>query len=165
MKELYLQYEYKTYDIHSKSVPVPYFPKHEITDHNFTLTYKEWRRIVMCYIKHLLAYLIEGHLFKIPVQLGTWQLLKRKCRRRRVDIVNTIKRFGEINKTLEPGKKKLVYFNNHHTGGHTPYFKWLRREEKLKYKWHWRFNLCNLNWTIISGRMLKDAAYINQISR
>ncbi len=163
LKELYLQYEYKAYDIHSKSVPVPYFPKTEITDHKFTLTYKEWRKIIMTYIKYCILYLIDGNLFKIPDQLGTWRLLKRKCKKRRVDLPTTIKRFGEINKTLPKGFKKKVYFHNHHTRGYTPYLKWLRREERLKYKWHWRFNLSRSNWSTISNKLLKDASYINKL--
>lgn len=164
LRHLYLMYDYKWYDIYSSTVPVPYFPKSEISDHVYKLSFKEWKRIIVSYLKYLLLYLLAGSLFKIPSQLGRLCFRKKKSNGRRVDIGRTTREFGEINRTLPKEKRKFAYFNNHHTAGYTPYIKWLRDTEKLKYKWHWRFNISKRMWKKISNEIMKNPSIMNKFS-
>lgn len=74
--DLYKFYRYKTYNIDSSTVPIPYFPKSEISTHPYALTYKKWREVVNVYIEVVLEELTNGFDYKIPHGMGNLFLYK-----------------------------------------------------------------------------------------
>jgi nucleoid DNA-binding protein len=80
LKDLYLGYKYKWYDVESSTVPIPYFSKDEISDHEYALTYKQWKAILTDYFKTVLDHLKEGNRYKMAHGLGTIQLVKYENR-------------------------------------------------------------------------------------
>lgn len=119
-KELYLGYRYKWYDATSNTVPKPYFPKKEISNHQYKLSFKEWNTIVDCYIEVLLEYLREGNLYTIPQGLGLLRLVKYKSRY--ID-------YHKGRKALAEGKIEKGTFisrENYNLDGYTFRLKWHR---------------------------------------
>lgn len=163
LKEIYLEYDYKYYDVTSSTVPIPYFPKKEIKEHKYSLTYKEWKKVVLVYLKYLVLYLMSGKCFDIPFHMGHLCLKKWKPAKKKIDIRKTMNKYGEINKTLPKGEKKVVYHNNYHTRGYSPLLKWVRDQKKFPYKWHWRFGLSRKNWELISKELMEDSSMINRL--
>jgi len=163
LKDLYLNYDYKWYDVNSTTIPVPYFNKKEIVEHDYTLSYKEWKNVIMVYFKYVMLYLISGKCFVIPNFLGDLCLKKWKPKGRRINLYATEQKYGEYNKTVEKEDRKYIYHNNYHTGGYCPLLKWVRDRKQFAYKWHWRFDLTPHNWKFISKNLMKDASMINRL--
>jgi hypothetical protein len=159
-KELYLEYPDKTYDVTSSTVPCPYFPKDQLTDNKYSLTYGEWKKIVVCYFKYVLQYLLTGKPFNIPGRLGIFQLKKYKPKRKPVDWKRTNEKYGEWN--AENKEKKFVYHTNRHTQGYQPLIKWYRSECKFPFQWHWRFKWSDGVRKYISKEIDKDITIINK---
>jgi len=164
LKHLYLHYPHKTYDIHSNTVPVPYFPKKEISGHRWKLTYKDWKRIMGVYLKNLTKLLLSGKRTGIPSGLGDFQLRKYKPVHRRINFKATKEKYGEVNKSLPKGKKKIIYHNNRHTQGYCPIFQWYRFNKRFAHKWTWRFKPSRLFMAEVSDRLIKKPHYINQLN-
>jgi hypothetical protein len=157
LRELYLGYSLKTRDIESKTIPVPYFPKSEITTHKHSLTYKEWKRIILIYFKHLVFYLMEtGFSYKIPSRLGLLQIRKYKSKK--------IPDWGKTKEVYGTTKVKPIYYKNTHTSGYRPIIKWYRsgQEAKFKYKWYWRFNFTPKSWSTVSKAIFSKLTLINK---
>lgn len=163
LKDIYLGYPYKYYDHLSNTIPNPYFPKHEISDHKYKISYKEWKKVVLEYFNILLEYLLTGKNFEIPNQLGLFRLMKYKPLKRKVDFKRTKEIYGEENKSLPKGEKKLIYHMNHHTNGYDPILVWERRDYKFPFKWHWRFDLSRKNFKKVSDILKKDLTVINKL--
>ena len=157
-KEFYLAYPYKYRDINSKTVPIPYFNKSEITDHKYTLSYKEWKLVTSTYFKLLHLYLFTGSPYKLPHGLGSIQLKKYKGAG--IDHKRTKEIYGD----LAYKKGKIIKFKNIHTGGYKPVIKWYRREAKLANKWLWRFNYLQNKWKETSKIINNNLTIINNLS-
>ncbi len=80
LKDLYLSYRHKWYDVNSSTVPIPYFSSEEISEHEYKLTYKQWKEIVQSYLDCVLDELKEGNTYTIPHGLGVLQLVKYENR-------------------------------------------------------------------------------------
>lgn len=78
VKDLYLFYRYKYYDSSSSTVPVPYFPKKDISTHEYKLTYKQWKSVVKVYFEVAIESMLTGDEFKIPFTMGRLYLAKIK---------------------------------------------------------------------------------------
>ena len=76
LKDIYLKYRYKWYDINSNTVPNPYFPKSEISDHKYKLSKKEWLVVINTYIDILIEDFINGYDYQIPLGLGNLLIKK-----------------------------------------------------------------------------------------
>lgn len=73
-KDLYYQYPYKKK--HTKFTSL--CTTKEETDHKYTLTYPEWCKIIDCYTKHVLKYLLTGKNVELPYRLGFLKFVKYK---------------------------------------------------------------------------------------
>lgn len=163
LKDMYLQYPYKTRPIEGNTVPIPYFPKDQITDTKHTVGYKEWRNILNAYLLMVQDYIATGKEFKIPHDMGELRMMKHKPRRNKpIDFHKTKLKYGDINKTLPEGQKKKVYHTNKHTRGYAPFIKWTRRNNKLKHKWLWRFKYSKTAWKRLSDKINSDISLINK---
>ena len=166
LKDIYLMYPHRTYDVSSSTVPRPYFPASEISDDANALPYKEWKLIIRTYFKYLLKYLIAGRDYKLGSRLGELHLRKYKPKKKRgIDFNKTKEKYGEINKTLPKGQKKVVYHMNHHTGGYHPFIKWDRTFTRFMFQWHWRFVLSERNFKIISNELKSDPTMIERLQQ
>ena len=157
-KDFYLLYPYKYRDIESKTIPVPYFNKSEITDHRFTVTYKEWKLITNTYFSILQDYLLSGLPYKLPHGLGEIQFKKYKGGG--IDHKKTKEFYGD----LAYKDKRIIRFKNVHTDGYRPVIKWNRKTAKLANKWLWRFNLLQNRWKLISKKINKNLNTINNFN-
>lgn len=83
LMDLYLFYRYKWYDINSSTVPTPYFPKSEISEHAYKLSKQEWLIIVSTYIEALYQHLLQGYDYQLPLGLGNFSFRKVKIARDR----------------------------------------------------------------------------------
>jgi hypothetical protein len=83
LQELYLFYRYKWYDINSSTVPTPYFPKSEISEHPYKLSKQEWLKVASTYIELLFQSLLSGIDYNIPLGLGNLAFNKVKIARDR----------------------------------------------------------------------------------
>lgn len=160
LRELYLGYPYKYRDITSSTVPIPYFPKEEITEHKYSLTFKEWKRIIKIYLKHVVIYLLTGFKYKLSSRLGFLQMRKAKSKKI-PDWGKTRKRYGTT-KGVKP-----LYHKNIHTQGYRPIIKWYREGQnaKFKYKWYWRFNFLDKQWKWISDQIFNNLTIMNKFQR
>lgn len=156
LSDFYLKYPYKYYDVHSNTVPVPYFPKEEITEHKHTLTMAQWKKIILVYFKYVFRYLLTGNRFKLGNNLGYFQIRKYKP-----------KPSDNIDYKILRETGKLVPYKNAHTSGYKPLIKWDRSYNdgvKLKYKNHWNFKLTRSKWKEISAFLFKNPLAINRFN-
>ena len=158
LRELYLGYEFKYRDIESSTVPIPYFPKSEITETKYSLTFKQWKKIILIYFKHIVMYLITtGSRFKIPSRLGIFQMKKYRTKNS-PDWAKTRVVYGTT-------RVKPIMFKNTHTQGYKPIIVWLRQGQngKFKYKWYWRFTLTKKSWKKVSDTIFNKLTTINKL--
>jgi hypothetical protein len=165
LSDIYKRYPYKTYNVHSTTVPFPYFNKNEITSHKFSLTYAIWKKILVCYFKHIYNQLYLGHEFEIPNQIGSLRFLKRKRKNPKVDWVKTNKEFKEENLSLPKGQKKTAFFPMTGVfGRYVVILKWMRTGTPLKYKWMWRFSPALTKMKTYGKVLNKDTSLINRLN-
>lgn len=150
LKSIYLGYRYKWYDVTSNTVPVPYFSKNEISTHEYKLTYKQWRKIIVCYFKEVFNYLYEGGTFVFPQALGTLTLTKTKT-------------LG-VNKRQTKLENKVVYFKNLHTYGYKPRIVWGKRGSWFTYGSFYKFNFTKNAWICLMERLKKDGSDILKLN-
>lgn len=146
LKTIYLGYRHKWYDVTSSTVPVPYFPKSEISEDVNKLTYKEWRKIILCYFRQVLNYLYDGNTFTLPQQLGSWKLVK-------------VKTLG-VDSFKSKKSKKLIYCKNLHTYGYKPRIMWLKRKSWFLYSTFYKFNFAKTAWMEVKRRLFEDGSTI-----
>ncbi len=150
LNSIYLGYRYRWYDVTSSTIPVPYFPKSEISTHENKLGYKQWRKIILCYFRQILNYLYEGNTFELPQQLGSIKLIKTN-----IPNVNKIK-------TIEAGKP--IFYKSLHTYGYKPRVIWIKRGSRFLYSSFYKFNFTRKAWSIVSQRLLKDGSDILKLN-
>lgn len=151
MYDIYLRYPHKWKDVHSNTVPKPYFPNEEITNNRFSLSYKEWRNIMNELVKEYADLLLSGKKLDPKKAMGYFQLHRYKPARPNLDFKHY----------RETGEKR--YEKNPHTDGFCPLIVWNRSyktKAKLKYKSYWKISFTDMIWKIISRRLLKDGNYI-----
>jgi nucleoid DNA-binding protein len=151
LKEIYLKYPHKTRNLKGNTVELPYFPSSEITDNEYTLSYKEWKKVIKILLDCYKDILISGDSLLLPHSLGRMSIKKYKPKNPRID-------FGHYIKT---GEK--LYHTNTHTDGYCPILYWNYRyntHAKFKYKRHWRVNFVESFWSIISNKIQEDSSLI-----
>lgn len=152
LQEIYLEYTYKTRDLDSNTIPRYYFPKSEITDHKYSLTYKEWSDVLKVLFKNILLYLLTGKKYKLPHRMGEIFLAKIKG--------------GGIDWIKSKKLKKAVFHKNLHTNGFRPKVIWDRKKGKciFKNRWLWKFNLTKSAWRIISQAIENNFNIMNNLT-
>lgn len=79
LETLYKHYPHRTPgNANPNTVPVPYIPKDQISTHEWALTYKDWLKVVKCYFKWLVRYLVQGYSYTVPQGFGTFTLEKKR---------------------------------------------------------------------------------------
>lgn len=129
MSEFYKAYPYKCRDLNSNTIPMsPYFSKDEtICDHRFSLTKREYTKIIKTYFKYVSQYLFTGQQYKLRESLGIFQIRKYKSNKR-VDWVKT--------KTLDDGY--IYYLDKTKHSNYTTVVKWYRTKARFSFKWFWQ---------------------------
>lgn len=119
-KDLYLGYRYKWYDTTKSTIPIPYVSRKDVSDHKYKLAYKEWNKVVECYIEVVLEHLREGNLYTMPHGLGMLKLTKYKTKY--IDYYKGKKAIEEG--TLEKGT--FYRRDDYNLDGYTFRLKWYR---------------------------------------
>ncbi len=120
LKDFYLRYPYKKNpDSYipglSKTIPVPYIKAEDITDHNYSVDYHTYKKIMMAFFEFLFQYLLWGGRYKMPGRIG--DLIIQKYKR-------------SVKKNINWGKYKAT--GNHYneknipTNRYSPTLKWKR---------------------------------------
>jgi hypothetical protein len=152
--DIYLMYPYRCWDVTGKTIPVPYVPKDEIVcDHKYSLTYKEFKKIVMTYLKYLKKYLLTGVEYKMPQQMGYLQFVKFKSPA--VD-------YGHFHRN----NKEIRFYLNKHSQGYRPKLIWKRggNDARLKHRWSWRMRPCRGFKTLIHKSIISDPAFFFRLN-
>jgi len=150
LQDLYLLYPHKTREIIGNTVPLPYFPKSEITDNQYSLKFKDWKRFIQIYLSNVKEFLYTGKKFYIPQRLGVFQIRKLKYRGNS---------YSHYRKTGE--WKKM---NNDHMRGYIPILRWDRRYRDncaLKFKRIWVARFTDTVWDDLMGRINNKLSLIN----
>jgi nucleoid DNA-binding protein len=146
--QIWLDYPYKKYPSNSNTIPLPYFPKTEITDTEYSLEKHEWHEIMDTYFDIVEDYLIQGNLFVIPKGLGSLKIYKTPNKR-----TSDIPAYRNKLKSIEETKERV--FHN----AYSPFLKWDRRlyrndgtfSNLLNSKWRYK----NWKMTLASGTRRK----------
>ena len=152
---MYLDYPYKWKDLTSNTVQLPYFPNSEVTEHEFSLAYNEWMKVVKVLLEEYIETLISGEPLILPHGLGRLTLFKYKRKGSAID-------WGHFRKT---GEK--IYHNNIHTDGYAPILIWnyrVQTKAKFKFKRHWSCRFVDTIWKNISKRIMEDYTIIYNLS-
>lgn len=155
LKDFYLKYPYKCYDINSSTIPVPYVKKNELEcGHEFTKTYQEYFEIADTIFSEIQNTLLEGSPYKLPKRMGTLQMFKYKTLRKVIFV------------TDETGKKIRKRIKSPHTGDHYPVLKWLRsyKECVMWTRWHFTIKIMSLFSDRIREKITKTPSIIYQYS-
>ena len=146
--EVFLSYPHKKYPDNPNSIPRPYFPKQEISDHPDAITSKDYCNIVRTYCRYLALYLVHtGKEFKIPSGIGSLQFVKFKPKGgvKHVDW----KRTNEYNRNLAPNEKKKVFKSD---------LRW-SHGYMMKLKWNKGKFTKRLLWKTITAITIKKMLY------
>lgn len=146
LKDVYLGYSHKWMDVKSNTIPVPYFSRKEISNHEFKLSYKEWKVIIESYLKNLFLYIFDGNVFPIPHGLGFLSLTKTK--RKMIDRKASAK-------VKSPVARKML-----HTYGHKPRLYWNTKRSDLRYKSFYKFLLVRPLWSKMMDLYEEDGSQI-----
>jgi len=121
-------------------VHAPYIPLKESTNHEFSLTFPEWKELVKAYWDIVVDELIEGNQFELPKELGHIQMMKK--------MGNQIR------------QNKL--YRNNHTGGYSPFVVWNRfHAGRFSHKMWYMFNISRKKqWSRVSKRIHKNPSLI-----
>lgn len=152
--DIYLMYPYKCWDFNSTTIPKPYVPKEEVVcGHQFSLTYKEFKTIIMVYLNYLKQYLLDGNEFKMPQMLGYLEFVKYKGRA--VD-------YGHFHNN----NKEIKLYINKHSEGYRPKLMWKRRQKdaRLRYRWSWRMRPCTRFRNLIGKRIKEDLTFFQRLN-
>lgn len=146
LKDIYLHYRYKWYDVNSNTVPNPYFPKSDISEHKYKLSKKEWLVIINTFIDILIEDFVNGYDYQIPLGMGNLQLKKTLIARDR---------------TESPYNEFIVS----HCDGYFPKLIWAKHmgNEKVKFKNKTLFScilLKNVFMNKFIGALKKDRSLI-----
>ncbi len=127
-KAIYMDYSYKKNPDFSltNTVPDPYIKGKDVSDHNFSMTYFDWKPIIDDYINCIGEVLTSGNTFKMPLFMGELELRKLKLK-------NGVDRVASQKEGKTVTRKGSDYDNC------ALRLKWIRdgRYAKLSYKWHW----------------------------
>lgn len=155
IKQLYQRYNYPCWDIsllEKNIVPLPYIPKDKvICDHKYSLTYTEWKKIVITLFANMMLLLETGLKIKLPHRIGLLQL--KKIRGTSIDKIHLAKT-GEI--------KKVRHV---HTNGYKPILKWSRFNQDANFanKSLWKINFLKPRWRKLIRDIEKDFSKINKL--
>lgn len=102
LTDLYLFYRYKPYP-KNNTIPKPYYPKSEYTNHQFSLSLPEWRKIVLTYFNNINLLLLNNKSFQPNFLIGTFSLHKYKKK-------NVYQRYNINSETLKYSWKNTCPF-------------------------------------------------------
>lgn len=134
--DFYLQYPYKTRTVTGNTVPIPYFPKEQISDHKHALTYKEYKRILEVYFEILIEKLFTGTILLLPFFLGKMYLLRTKYKK--VNYKKTKEIYGS-QKGLE--EQKFIYHKDLMLNNERLLLKWERKNSRFPNSLYWKFQI------------------------
>lgn len=145
LKDFYLRYPHKCYNLQSTTIPVPYVKKDDLDcDDKHTKTYQEYTEVVSTILDEIQNVLLEGNPYKMPLKMGTLQMFKYKTYRKYLFVK---KKDG----TAERRRSKSP-----HTGDHYPLLKWLRsnKDSYMWTKWHFSIKIMS-NFSDKISKLLK----------
>lgn len=154
LKDFYLRYPYKCYDVNSKTIPVPYIKKDEMECSNeFTRTFQEYSEICDVILDEIQNSLIEGSPYKLPNRMGILQMLKYK----------TYRKIIFENKNGVRTRKRV---KSPATGEYYPLLKWIRSNKvsAMWTKWHFKIRIMSKFSKKIGAKISKQPSILNRYS-
>lgn len=146
LKDIYLGYTHKWMDITSNTVPIPYFSRKEISNHEYKLTFKQWKTIIQCYLKNVYEYIVDGNVFPLPNNMGNISITKTK--RKLIDRKKTVK------------ENKLVAVKLLSTYSYKPRIYWNVSRSEMKNKSFYKLILVRTRWSELMDRYKEDGSQI-----
>ena len=127
---------------------LPYVTIDENSNHEYAITYTEWKKIILSYFKHTVLFLLNGYTYYFHSGMGELKLIKKKINKKKVDIGRTILHFmkrssktrAEAIEELKTTKERLYYFNPE-LDGYKWKAAWFRKGFNVKYLNLWGFML------------------------
>lgn len=104
-------------------------------DSVYDIPYQQYKNVCVAYYKKVMDYLFDTSLsFKLPHNLGTFQITKKKIKAKNIKkLVNSI----DWENTVKYGKQ--IFHTNEHSGGYRYLFTWDRYPSKMRNIYKYRF--------------------------
>lgn len=152
LPDIYLKYPHKCQEIYGNTVPIPYVPKQEITcNHKYSIEYKLWKKVISCYFKHVITYLLQGDIFVIPTRLGRLQIKKYRYSK------------GFLKFIRKKGEKTIIKrVKNIHTDNQVAEIRWYKPNAYLQYKNYFKFRATHAFKKRLKEYIFKDFNNINK---
>lgn len=160
IKDLYYRYPFKKNPDsfipgESKTIPVPFIKQADVTNHQYSVDYHTYKKIVMTFLGFLFQYLLEGGRYKMPGRMGDLIIYKYKRSIKkyiRWDIFNTEDKW--VHEKLIP------------TNRYSPTIKWKRGKHMnairaTEVNW-WNWYPSRKARTIIRNYLVEDPSRIYQ---
>lgn len=96
-----------------------------------------------------------GYEYKLPQRMGHLMVRKFKSDKRQVDWNSTKKFFGEENKNLPKGEKKIIYHSNKHSAGYNARW-WWRKEHYISFNLPYKFTAIRKNKRSLAKKIKSD---------
>lgn len=177
-EDFYLAYPYKKQrEKKGNTIQArPYVKQVDVTDHEFSLDYDQWKTIIKCYLEVILESLFEGHSYMFSSMIGELRLVKMPYTQNRdlVDYGATIKKYiSKYNVDWMTAKRMLkedetpdiVLHDNRHSREYIVKLRW-RRKRGYVFSWKndWFFQMSK-EIGIKINKFLKSNIYaINKIA-
>lgn len=162
LREIFLSYPFKDKEDLFRNDGQYYFPNDQIiSDHNFSLTYKQFNSIASALLEEIKIYLLSGKVIKLPKTLGTISFKKIKLKKKVIDWKLTNELYGDHNKISDD--KKRVYIKNRHSGGFTAMLIW--DKGRFKNKSFIKFSMAKVWKKSLAQAMYSDTSIIYNFLR
>lgn len=139
LADIYMNYPYKKRD--GLNITRPYIKKKDEVEHEFQISYSEWKKILLTYFSVIIEYVFDGNRFKFPSRLGILYAVKSKK--------------GFIRKFRKNDKKEIFF--NFETNGYVPRTKW---ESSLRLKSVYKFRFAHRVMRYWHKRAMQDKSII-----
>lgn len=126
--DFYMFFPYKRNAVFTGTIPVPYIKKEEESDHKYSMTYKEWKLIIMSILQEIKEELLDTKTWVIGSHIGEISLRKKRC-----------KTFTDYKLSKEKGSKVSRIRNDY--DNYMIFGEWERKTYPLPFKWLWRFKM------------------------
>lgn len=154
LRDFYLKYPYKCYDVNSTTIPIPYIKREEVKcSDEFSRTFKEYSEICDVIFDEIQNNLIEGTQYKLPNRMGILQMLKYKTYRK---VIFENKDGVRIRKRVKSPA----------TGEYYPLLKWLRgnKVSSMWTKWHFKIRIMSNFSKKIRAKIIKQPSILHRYS-
>lgn len=171
--DFYKMYPYKKQNKDCLTCP-PYIKDEEHTQHPDSLTYKEWKAIIKCFLKYLTIYLARGYTYRFRSLIGEFEIVRYKPKKKKIDFNKTLKYYmNEFDCSRDKAIEKIrelddpIIFKHYQKDfdGWTFILAWFRSQYPFKFGKHWKVSMSKRGaWRSIFNYLKEQPTRINKLT-